>query len=181
MHALLIALFLLASAATAAAQQAPQSFEATAAVQDTPQRAIDYGAFYYQRLAVHRMGSYAMIPLFATQYWLGQKLISGGPREEWHKPAHQIVAATIGGLFVVNTVTGAWNLWDSRKEPEGRTKRFVHAALMMGAGAGFAYTGLVASREASDLDDGADHHRAAALLSVGVATTGTVLMWLWND
>jgi hypothetical protein len=176
--ALLLALILLASAQLADAQQAPQRLDN--AQQDTPTKAIDYGDFYYKRLAVHRAGSYAILPLFAAQYFLGDKLIEGGAAT-WVKPTHQVVAATIGGIFVVNTVTGVWNLVESRKDPERRSQRFIHAALMLGANAGFVYTGLVASKDASDLASGADRHRNAALVSIGVATTGTVLMWLWND
>lgn len=175
--AVLLLAILLAFTRTAPAQQATERIEIQ---QDTPVKAIDYGDLYYKRLAVHRAGSYAILPLFAVQYWLGSKLIEGGA-ESWVRPTHRAVAATVGGVFAVNTVTGVWNLIDSRKDPYHRSQRFIHAALMLGADAGFAYTGLVASKRASDLAAGAERHRNFALASIGVATTGTVLMWLWND
>jgi hypothetical protein len=102
----------------------------------------------------------------------------------WIRSAHTGVAAGIGGLFVVNTVTGAWNLWDSRKDPSGRWRRYLHTALMLSADAGLAYTGLVTAEDAGEREDGENEggdHRSAALVSIGLATTGTLLMWLWKD
>jgi hypothetical protein len=42
-------------------------------------------------------------------------------------------------LFAVNTVTGSLNWWDSRYQPQGRTWRTVHSALMIVADGGLAY------------------------------------------
>ena len=71
---------------------------------------------------IHRWASYATIPLFATEWVLGQKLynFTGG---QGVKTAHGWVAGGLAGLFGVNTVTGVWNLMEARKDPNGRTKR----------------------------------------------------------
>ncbi|HUP89732.1 MAG TPA: hypothetical protein VM100_10285 [Longimicrobiales bacterium] len=37
------------------------------------------------------------------------------------------------------------------------------------------------SQDASHLGDDANRHRTAALTSIGAATAGTLLMWLWPD
>lgn len=178
-HALLV----LALAATpAAAQQAPPRVFLETALQDTPRViAIERSDAYYTRLKVHRMGSYAILPLFAAQYYLGNRLLNDELRPDWVKPAHQVVAASVGTVFAVNTVTGVWNLIEARNDPNNRTRRYLHAAAMLAADAGFAYTGLVASQEADDLGDGAHRHRNIALASVGVSTASVIMMWLLND
>ena len=57
------------------------------------------------------------------------------------KGAHAVVGAGIVGLFAVNTVTGAWNLFgEGRQDKEGRTLRLVHGLLMMAADVGFLAT-----------------------------------------
>jgi hypothetical protein len=136
-------------------------------------KAIEYSDWYYRRLLIHRYGSYVMLPLFATQYYLGDRLMGD---DDGSKDAHVAVGTTIGALFVVNTVTGAWNLWDSRSDPEGRRKRIVHSLLMMTADAGFA----VAAGGADDDGDEAETHKAIALSSMGVSVAGAALMWFWR-
>ena len=54
------------------------------------------------------------------------------------------------------------------------------SALMLAADAGFAYTGITASN-ASESPDNRARHKNAALVSMGLSTVGTVMMWLWND
>jgi hypothetical protein len=140
-------------------------------------QAIEHSDAYYTRLTIHRYGSYAMLPLFAGQYYLGNKLING-TSDSWVKPTHQKVAYAVAGLFVSNTITGVWNAVESRHEREGRGRRLLHGGLMLAAEAGFAYTGIKLSQDASDLSDHAREHRNAALVSMGIATTGTLVMWL---
>src|SRR3954453_11435468 len=91
------------------------------AAQDTQprrrRRAVTYSDWYYRRLQIHRWGSWLELPVFATEYWLRDKLIS--PDEtpaSWVKPPHETVAYTLGALFTVNTITGVWNLWDSLQD-----------------------------------------------------------------
>jgi hypothetical protein len=108
------------------------------------------------------------------------------------------VATGIGVLFAVNTVTGAWNLWDSRKDPTDRTKRIVHSVLMAAADAGFALAAASAEddegneREGASLDqvrasrsveggeDDNSTHKRIAIASFGISTVGTVLMWFFK-
>jgi hypothetical protein len=147
-------------------------------------QAIEHSDAYYTRLTIHRIGSYAILPLFAGEYLLGQKLINGGDVAGWVKPTHGVVAGTIGALFAVNTVTGVWNLIESRNEPEGRARRLVHSVLMLTADAGFAYTGSLGG-EAGDDDFGeergnAGRHRDFAIGSMAVASAATLIMWLWR-
>src|SRR5690349_10197276 len=80
---------------------------------------VDYSDAYYTRLTVHRVASYTMLPLFAAEYFLGDRLLNGAREESWIKPTHVGVGMGIGGLFAVNTVTGLWNLWDARHDPNG--------------------------------------------------------------
>ena len=111
---------------------------------------------------------------------MAQALRFGAGLEFGIKPAHGVVAVGLGALFALNTVTGVWNLVDSRKDPAGRTRRLLHSALMLAADAGFAYTGSTAS-DASESPHNRTRHKNAALVSMGLSTVGTVMMWLWND
>lgn len=152
---------------------------------DTTRRpkAVEYSDAYYTRLTIHRWGSYAELPLFAGEWVLGQKLIGSGTPASWVRPAHGTVAGALGVLFAVNTVTGGWNLWDARDDTEGRTKRIVHSVLMLAADGGFALTGATAPEddEGGDRQGRANTHRAVALTSIGLATAGTVMMWIDRD
>ena len=141
-------------------------------------RAIEYSDWYYRRLRLHRWGSYVELPLFAAEYWLGNKLMSHTETPgSWVKPTHVSVATALGGLFAVNTITGVWNLYDSRHDTDERTLVWSHSALMLAADAGFAVTGLIAG-DADRTGSGANHHRTAALTSIGLASAGTLLMWV---
>lgn len=141
--------------------------------------AIEYSDAYATRLEIHKIGSYLMLPMFGTEYYLGERLIQG-KASRTERSVHVGVAAGIGALFAVNTVTGAWNLWDSRKDPAGRKKRILHSVLMAAADAGFA----LAAGSAGDDDEGggddANTHKAIALTSIGISTVGTALMWFWK-
>ena len=144
-------------------------------------RAIAYSDAYTTRLTIHRIGSYAMLPLFAAEYALGDRLMNGtSTPPRWVKPTHVGVAVGLGALFATSTVTGVWNLWDSRHDPSGRTRRLVHSALLLAADAGFAYTGLLGDDATHSLD-GRRRHRNAALTSIGISTVGTAMMWLWRN
>ena len=93
------------------------------------------------------------------------------------KPTHVAVAGVLGGLFTINTVTGVWNLYESRNDTEDRALVWTHSALMLASDAGFAITAA--------LGGGAKHsgsdrtaHRTIAIASMGFATAGTLLMWI---
>jgi hypothetical protein len=171
-----------ASQATAGIRR--ESGQASDSTRPRP-KAIEYSDAYATRLKIHRLGSYAMLPLFAAEWYLGDQLLQSN-HNDWIKPAHGVVASGIGALFVVNTVTGVWNLAESRQDPAGRTRRLLHSALMIAADAGFAYTGIVAGDAGEDDDegeagDGRTRHKNAALVSMGISTIGTAMMWLWKD
>ncbi len=139
--------------------------------------AFEYSDGYYKRLKVHRIASYATLPLFATQVVLGQKLY-GGEYSQGTKDAHTAVAIGTATLFAVNTVTGVMNLWEARKDPNASPRKRVHGILMLASSAGFVATGLLAP----DSEGGGDRsaHRAVALTSMGVATVGYLIMLLGN-
>lgn len=151
---------------------------------DTPvrrrTRAIEYSDWYARRLFVHRIASYTMLPLFAIEYPLGRDLLYGTNVSSWEKPAHSLVAGAIGGLFALNTITGVWNLWDSRHDPAGRTKRIVHSTLLLASDAGFVWTGILGSQSKRSFDKGR-LHRNVAIGSMSLATVGTALMWFFHD
>ena len=139
-------------------------------------RAVQYSDAYYTRLQIHRVGSWLELPVFGTEYWLGQKLINDSPRAGWVKPTHTTVAVVLGGLFVVNTATGVANLVESRSSTDDRALVWSHSALMLAADAGFVATAALAGN-AGHSASGQDRHRNAALTSFGIATVGTLIMW----
>jgi hypothetical protein len=143
-------------------------------------RAVSYSDAYYTRLKIHRIGSYAMLPLFAAEYALGQRLLTGTYPPSWVRPAHGVIAGGLGVLFTVNTVTGAWNLYDARHDENDRTRRFLHTGLMLASDAGFAWAGAIGSDANESLGD-ARLHRNVAIGSMALSTAGTAMMWLWKN
>lgn len=140
-------------------------------------RAIEYSDWYYRRLLIHRWGSYLELPVFAAEYYFGQKLLNGPfPVPSWYRPAHIATAVTLGGLFGVNTITGLWNLWDSRQATDQRGLVWTHSALMLASDAGFLATAALAHGARRGAND-AVRHKNVAMASFGVATLGTVIMW----
>lgn len=140
--------------------------------------AVQYSDAYAVRLQIHRIGSYTMLPLFAAEYSLGQNLLNDSRPPTWLKPTHLGVALGVGTLFTVNTVTGVWNLWESRSDPADRTRRWLHASLMLASDAGFLWTGAIGHH--SRTVDARQRHKNVALVSIGLSTAGTVMMWLWK-
>lgn len=143
-------------------------------------RAIEYSDAYFTRLQIHRIGSYTMLPLFAVEYALGQNLMNGKPQQDWVKGSHAAVALGVGALFTVNTVTGVWNLWDARSDPAGRSRRWLHSALMIASDAGFAWTGQLAG-DAKHSVNAQQKHRNVALGSMAISTVGAGMMWIWKN
>lgn len=143
-------------------------------------RAVQLSQGYEVRQKIHRLASWATLPLFATEYVLGQKLYDG-TGSEGVEGAHSALATGTAVLFGVNTVTGVWNLWEARRKPEGRTRRIIHAVLMLGADAGFVATGMLAPDSEDDDEGGGSsgnrsRHRTVALTSMGVATASYLYM-----
>ena len=145
-------------------------------------RAIEHSDAYYSRLTVHRIASYAELPLFGAEYVLGQRLLNDertGYPPSGLKQAHLAVALGLGALFTVNTITGVWNLWDSHSDPDNRTVHIVHSVAMLSADAGFAWAGAIGG-SARNSSSGAQHHKAVSIGSMALATAGTAMMWLFN-
>src|SRR5690242_2277230 len=71
-----------------------------------PSLAFEYSEGYRKRAKIHRVASFATLPLFVTEAFVGQSLYN--EPTDGKRNAHLIVASGIGALFAVNTVTGAW-------------------------------------------------------------------------
>jgi len=153
---------------------------------DTPvsrrPRAIEHSDFYYARLTIHRDASYAIIPLFVTEYALGSSLFAHPPGSNATRTAHGIVGAGLIGVFGLNTVTGTWNLWDSRHDSPGRARRYVHAALMLLSDAGFVATEMTAPGRDEAVTNPSKKrlHRTLAITSMGLAIGGYGMMLVWK-
>jgi len=176
-------------AATASAQQVAISgagdadgadaAPATGAGEQAHPAAVEYGHGYEVRAKIHRTASFAMLPLFATDLALGQSLYDNSTDAK--RTAHAAVGGAIGGLFALNTVTGAWNLWESRKDPNHRGLRLAHGLLMLGADAGFFATAATApdrnsANGLSTFTSDRGTHRTIALTSIGLATASYLIM-----
>lgn len=144
------------------------------------QAPFEYSDAYAVRLKIHKIASFATVPLFALQYLAGNQLMDGNEGfgddegEGGLAEYHGALAGAIAGLFGVNTITGGWNLWEARKDPEARTWRTIHGLLMLAADAGFVATGLAAG----DDDGGGDRslHKTLALTSMGISLTSYLMM-----
>ena len=148
-------------------------------------RAVEVSDAYALRLRIHHLASYTTIPLFVAQTVAGNQLYqadkSGAPKPGWATGTHAAGAVGLGVLFTVNTVTGVWNLWDSRHNEVGRTKRFLHSALMLASDAGFAYAGSSGSSDdTQSFESERAHHRNIAYVSMGVALAGYGIMLVGN-
>ena len=126
--------------------------------------------------------SFATLPLFVANYLVGQDLYNN-PGDESMKGAHVGLVTGTAVLFGVNTVTGAWNLWEGRKDPNHRKLRMTHGILMIAADVGFLATAALAPESeyesgaiSQDPGSGRSTHRAVALTSMGVATFSYLLM-----
>jgi len=153
-------------------------------VVDTPRarpRAIEVSDWYNRRLTIHRYLSYSVIPIFATQWIAGEQIYRDGREAPgWAKTTHRAGATALAGIFTVNTVTGLWNLWDSRMVSQGRALRTIHALSMLAADAGFTYAGAKLSKDAETDFDKRRQHRTIALSSMAVTVVSGVAMKLFN-
>jgi hypothetical protein len=150
-------------------------------------RAIEVSDAYALRLKIHRYGSYTMLPLFATQYALGSKLlkeredIASGARTEpvsnTLRRAHLFTALGVGTLFVSNTTTGLLNLYANRKNSDHRGIRTAHALTMLLADVGFVVTGRMGVNGKNGTVQDTRRHHNVAVASMSVATIGASMMW----
>ncbi len=151
--------------------------------QDTVRRrpkAVEVSDAYELRLRIHRYASYTIIPLFIVQSIAGNQLYqadnSGAPRPSWASNTHSFGAAAIGTVFTINTVTGLWNLWESRDNDVGRTKRLLHSALLLASDAGFTWSGIKLASDAKEDSDARNQHKNVAYYSMGAALAGYGIM-----
>ncbi len=152
-------------------------------------RAIVHSDAYYTRLAIHRYASYAILPLFAGEYYVGQRVLNDEPQRSSLRGMHTVLGLGIFAAFAANTVTGVWNLWEARHDP-GAARRDTHVILMLLADAGFAATAATIPHRHREFVNGfpfytfdtsrARTHKDIAIGSIALGTIGTGLMWLWK-
>jgi hypothetical protein len=166
------------------ARPAPLRYEAAASQAAPAKRVIpiEYSEGYKTRAKIHKVLSFATLPLFVANYVVGQDLYNN-PGDESKKGLHVGLAATTGILFGANSVLGVWNLWEGRKDPNHKTLRMTHGILMLASGAGFLATAMLAPNteedgyyNPTDSTNQRSTHRTVALTSMGVATVGYLIM-----
>lgn len=144
-------------------------------------RAIEYDDSYYTRLEIHRDLSYAIYPLYVGQYLFGRELWNKGrDAPTWAKTEHRTFATALVGVFGANTVTGLWNLWDSRHDPDHRTLRTVHALTMLAADGAFAYAGSTLATQAQNSLAKRRLHRTITISAMGVTALSSLIMTFYN-
>ena len=137
--------------------------------------------WYARRLTVHRWVAYGTIPVFAAQWAAGKQLWDkGAGAPTWAKTTHRVGATMLAGMFTINTVTGAWNWWDSRSGSNGRALRTIHALSMLTADAAFTYAGAKLSNEAETSLDKRRLHRTIALSAMGLSLVSEISMAILN-
>jgi hypothetical protein len=142
--------------------------------------ATTYSNGYEVRLKIHKYSSWATLPLFGTEFALGQSLYNK-PETGAKRTAHGIVGTGIVGLFGLNTFTGVWNLWEGRHDTDGRTTRIIHSVLMLASDGGIlAATATGPHMRNGIITNPSDKslHRDIAVASIGVGTVGYLLMLL---
>ena len=142
-------------------------------------RAIEYSEAYHTRLKIHQIGAYAMLPLFISEYFIGQKLLTSTNRSGSLKSAHSLIAGGVGIVFASNTVTGVWNAWDAREDPKDRARREIHGVLMLASDAGVVWTAMTGGNAKRSVAN-ARRHRTIAISSIALSAVGTGMMWLWR-
>lgn len=141
--------------------------------------AFEYSDGYKTRAKIHKYASFATLPLFASEFYLGQSIYN--TPSDSKKNAHLVIGTGIVALYGAQAVTGVWNLVEASHDPnpEGKKKRLVHSILMLASGAGFAITPMVAPGGREERLNGptsANTHRAVAYTSIGIGTAGYLLM-----
>jgi hypothetical protein len=165
--------------APAAAECRVPSAECRAAddtVKRQRQKLVEYSELYGIRLSIHRALGYAMIPLFIGSAYTGFELRNKGDEAaQWARDLHGPFAAGTAIVFGMNALTGVWNLIEGRRDPVGRTKRLLHGALFLAAGAGFAY--VTAAGDDIHASGRPNHwHRDVALGSMAVSLVSWSMM-----
>jgi hypothetical protein len=170
------------SAATAVAvpRRTVRTHGAADSAQGRP-KVIELSDWYYRRLTIHRWVAVGTIPVFAAQWAAGERLYDDSREAPtWAKTTHRVGASLLAAGFTANTVTGVWNLWDSRSVKQGRVLRTIHGLSMLVADGLFTYAGAKLSDEAEQSADKRRQHRTMALSAVALSTVSGVAMKLWN-
>lgn len=156
------------------------AFESQAAQGARP-RVFEYSEGYQTRLKIHKIASFATIPLFVAEGVVGQSLYNDPTPGK--RTAHLWIATGIGVLFGINSVTGVWNLTEARKDPNGRARRLTHSILMLAADAGFFATAVTGPghhfRDPTAYTNSRSLHRTLAFTSVTLASAGYAVMFVW--
>jgi hypothetical protein len=144
--------------------------------------AIQYSEGHETRAKIHKYTSWATLPLMATEFALGESLYNDpDSTNSSSRGVHGTIGAALIGVFAVQSVTGVWNLVDSKEAP-GHTKRLVHGLLMLAAEGGFIAAAVTApGHSRNDLinfDANKATHRNIAIFSIGIGTAGYLLMLL---
>jgi hypothetical protein len=139
-------------------------------------RAVRLSEAYHTRLRIHKLSSYAMLPMFAYEYAAGTQLMQkSAAAPAWARVGHRAVADGLLVLFTVNTYTGARNWWETRSQESGRTWRTAHSALMLLSDLGFSVAGQL-SKPAETSIVTRRLHKQIAITSIGVATVSYAMM-----
>jgi hypothetical protein len=149
--------------------------------------AFEYSDGYRLRNRIHKIASFATLPLFVADLAVGQSLYSSTSSDTSNRRGlHAALGAGIGGLFAVNTVTGTWNLFgEARQDPNHRALRLVHGLLMMAADAGFVAAAQSAPGEREERGfvtsvSDKSTHRNIAVASISLASASYLMMIFGN-
>ncbi len=144
-------------------------------------KAIEVSDWYERRLRIHKVGAATMLPLFGLQAIAGNQIFQQGKdAPAWARAGHRVGATGLAVAFTSNTVTGLWNLWESRRAP-GAARRNLHALFMLASDAGFTYAGARLSDQAENSADKRREHRNLAYASMASALVGTGVMLVGRD
>jgi hypothetical protein len=147
-----------------------------------PAPAFEYSDGYRKRATIHKWSSWAMLPLFGVEAYLGQKMFNDvNFATDGHRAVHRSVAWGIGGLFALNTATGIPNLIESRRDPNKSDLALAHGVLMLVADAGFLATALTRPSHTSPsgleiYTPKKNQHLTIAYASISVASVSWLLM-----
>lgn len=147
-----------------------------------PPKAFEYSGAYQTRARIHKLSSWAMLPLFGFEAYLGQKMFNDvSQATDGNRRLHKAIGFGIGGLFALNTATGIPNLMESRRDPDKSDLTLIHGVLMLVADAGFLATALTRpnSRTPSGLEiytPKKNQHLTIAYASISVASFSYLLM-----
>ncbi|MEZ4455250.1 MAG: hypothetical protein R2882_01685 [Gemmatimonadales bacterium] len=138
--------------------------------------AIEYSETYATRVTASIVAQLRDDPAVHRRGYTGFQLRNKGVNApQWTRDLHGPIAAGTAIVFGMNTLTGVWNLWEGRKDPEGRGKRLLHGAMFLAAGAGFTYV-IAAGDNIYTSGRGNHWHRDVALASMSVSLVSWSIM-----